>query len=259
MRISTLIENTTLDDELQCEHGLSLYIEVGARRILLDGGQTGAIVSNAERLGIDLRQVDTVVLSHGHYDHGNGLLRFLEVNDFAPIYMSRYASEAHFNGNDKDIGLDSKLLASKRIVFVDEEMQLGTGIWLKSHGDEACKYPIDSAGLTVGKDNPMPEDFRHELYLIVEENGRKYCFSGCCHKGVLNVMAWFEPDVMIGGFHFKAIAPDSDRLIEAAQVLCDYQTAYYTGHCTGTEQFSTLKRFLGDRIQYLSTGTTVTF
>ena len=85
MKIYTLMENTTCNEALACEHGLSLYIEAAGKRILFDAGQTGAFADNAEKMGIDLSQVDICILSHGHYDHGGGLKRFLEVNDHAPI------------------------------------------------------------------------------------------------------------------------------------------------------------------------------
>ena len=62
---------------LLCEHGLSLYIETTNHKILFDTGRSGVFADNAEKLGIDLDEVDIAVISHGHYDHGNGLSRFL--------------------------------------------------------------------------------------------------------------------------------------------------------------------------------------
>ena len=67
MRIVTLMENTTKSESLRAEHGLSLYIETGNHKILFDTGQSDMFVRNASKLGIDLKDVDICVLSHGHY------------------------------------------------------------------------------------------------------------------------------------------------------------------------------------------------
>ena len=76
MKIVTLIENTACRDDVRPEHGLSLYIETGRHKILFDAGQTDRFAENARALGVDLSQVDIAILSHGHYDHGGGLMRF---------------------------------------------------------------------------------------------------------------------------------------------------------------------------------------
>lgn len=80
------------------EHGLSLYIETEKRKLLLGTGQTDAVVKNAETSGIDLSTVDTVVLSHGHYDHSGSILPFSQINHTAQIIMQKSAAEPHFNG-----------------------------------------------------------------------------------------------------------------------------------------------------------------
>ena len=81
MKVTVLIENTACREDLAAEHGLSLLIETSTSTILFDAGQTGAFADNAKKLGIDLNTVDFCILSHGHYDHGGGLKRFLEEND----------------------------------------------------------------------------------------------------------------------------------------------------------------------------------
>jgi 7,8-dihydropterin-6-yl-methyl-4-(beta-D-ribofuranosyl)aminobenzene 5'-phosphate synthase len=102
------MENTSCREDLACEHGLRLYIETENHKILFDAGQSAAFAENAEKLGVDLRKVDLAVLSHGHYDHGGGLERFLEINQKAPVYVSSYAFEPHYSANGY-IGLDLQL------------------------------------------------------------------------------------------------------------------------------------------------------
>lgn len=78
MKITTLIENAHASGNLISEHGLSLYIETKKHKILFDTGQSNAFILNAEKLNIDLKQVDIVIISHGHYDHIGGLIHFFE-------------------------------------------------------------------------------------------------------------------------------------------------------------------------------------
>ena len=176
MKITTLIENTTLRPELKAEHGLSLYIETGDRRILFDSGQSGAFADNAEKLGIDLSQVDLCILSHGHYDHGGGLKRFLEVNDHAPVYINRHAFGEYFSSG-KYIGLDPALEENPRLIGVEDVLEIQEGITLCSCNDLLRPFSFGVFGQSIRKDNVhVDDDYLHEQYLLLEENGHKYCF-----------------------------------------------------------------------------------
>ncbi len=248
----TLIENTTCRDDLACEHGLSLYMEVNGLRLLFDAGQTDAFAENAARLCIDLGLVDACILSHGHYDHGGGLARFLAINNHAPVYVHRDAFGAHWHGPAKYIGLDGSLACSDRIRFVSGETILAPGAVL--HTALPCREPIRPYGLTrLADGRHHPEDFRHEQYLLLEENGRRILISGCSHRGILNIAEHFAPDVLIGGFHLMK-ETDPLRLDEIAARLMALPTVYYTGHCTGDGAFAHLKAFMGERLHGLHTG-----
>ena len=90
MKITALVENQS-NCELKPVHGLALYIETEKHKLLFDLGPDDTLLKNAEKRGIDLGQVDTVVISHGHFDHGGALAAFLEVNHTARIYVQRRA------------------------------------------------------------------------------------------------------------------------------------------------------------------------
>ena len=99
MRIINLVENTEGTSGCGVEHGLCFYIETEKHKLLMDTGQTGLLLENAEKLGIDLTQVDTVVLSHGHYDHGGGILPFAKINPTAKIYVPEAAFGEYYSMN----------------------------------------------------------------------------------------------------------------------------------------------------------------
>lgn len=257
MRITALLENTAVRSDLIAEHGLSLYVETGAHKLLFDMGQTDAFARNADVLGVDLAAVDIAVLSHGHYDHGGGLKTFLGRNPNAPVYLSRFAFEPHFHGAERYIGLDPALEGNPRLRFNEEELTLVPGLTLYHCSQRESAFPLDSGGLQMQQDGAFcPEDFRHEQYLLAEEDGKRILFSGCSHRGIRNIVRWFRPDVLIGGFHFSKF-PLDDTLAQYADDLNGFPTEYYTCHCTGTAQFDFMRRRM-NRLHYLSCGQTIT-
>ena len=147
MKITVLVENTTSNADFIAEHGLSLLINSNEKTILFDCGQTDAFIKNAKTLGVDLSQVDFLILSHGHYDHGGGLKDFLKINKKATLYLPQNAFDGHYNGVEKYIGLNTTLLDENRIVIVDDQLKIADGIVVKRLKKEPFK--VDSAGLTV--------------------------------------------------------------------------------------------------------------
>lgn len=255
MKITSLAENTSACG-MPVEHGLSLYIETNGRKLLFDSGQSDLFAQNAKRLGVDLNTVELMVLSHGHYDHGGGIQTFLAVNGHAPVYLNRHAFEPHFRGDGTYNGLDTALMDEPRLRFTEGVTRLDEHLTLY---DAEALEPIrewGSFGLTAELDGVIvPDDFRHEQYLMIEENGKKVLISGCSHKGIMNIMNRFAPDVLVGGFHFFKL-PLDDKLTQYARELDAYDTDYYTCHCTGEEQFRFMKQTMR-RLSYLSTGQTI--
>ncbi len=262
MKIISLLENTTHRDGIGTEHGLSLYIETGAHRILFDMGQTDLFSGNAEALGVDLSQVDLAILSHGHYDHGGGLRTFLEVNRRAPVYLHRDSFLPRFNAKGAYIGLDPALRDHPRLRFTEDRTELSEGLVLMTCNGLDRPNSLGHFGLTeqVG-DSRIPDDFRHEQYLLVREtdeqgNSRRILISGCSHKGIVDIAEWFSPDVLVGGFHVSKMALD-ERLGRVARQLQAHQTVFYTCHCTGIEQYGFMRTRM-DRLHYLSCGQAIT-
>ncbi|MBR6791111.1 MAG: MBL fold metallo-hydrolase, partial [Oscillospiraceae bacterium] len=111
-----------------------------------------------------------------------------------------------------------------------------------------------------GLENFVPEDFRHEIYLTVREGEKTFLFSGCSHRGILNIARQFRPDVLVGGFHYSKLDPDgagAARLTAAAEELLSHSCSYYTCHCTGEAQFRFMKKTMGGRLRYLSAGSII--
>lgn len=256
MKIVSLIENTTQRPDMLTEHGLSLYMETEHHKILFDMGLSDCFAQNAEALGIDLSQVDMAILSHGHHDHGGGLKKFLQINQQAPVYLHKEAFQPYYNATETYIGLDPELQDCPRLIFTEDSWQLDSGLLLISCNQLKRKYKFSHFGLTrLQGSEYIPDDFRHEQYLLIEEAGKKILISGCSHKGILNIVEWFSPDVLVGGFHFFKMELGKE-LADTAKLLNTKNVDFYTCHCTGTEQYAFIKKHI-KRLNYLSSGETL--
>ena len=123
MIITALLENETVSSQYEKKHGLSLYVKTQEHNILFDLGPDETFIKNAEKMNIDLKEVNIVVISHGHNDHGGGLKAFLEYNDKAKIYIRKSAFNPHYTTpllwTKINIGLDNELMDNERIIFTD--------------------------------------------------------------------------------------------------------------------------------------------
>ena len=282
MKITVLTENTISKNteisklHLQGEHGLSLFIQTQNKNILFDMGQTNLFAKNASLLGINLQTVDFAILSHGHYDHGGlssplpatlkneyfGIEAFAHINQKAPIFINSNAFSQNYNANKKYIGLNQELLQSKiaeRFIFVQDEKEITQNIKLFSCNSYKKSVATNAFGLMQLQNGTfVPDNFNHEHYLLIQENDKKILISGCSHKGILNIVEWFKPDFLIGGFHFKSLDVENPcqklELESYAKKLASYNTKYFTCHCTGTQQFEILKSIMKEKVEYISTG-----
>lgn len=271
MNIITLLENETCDTSLKCAHGLSLYIEKDQKKILFDLGPNKEYIHNAKKLGIDLTEVDYVIISHGHNDHGEGIKTFLRLNKKAIVYIAKSAFEEYFKiekRSYKFIGIQ-KPFSKKRIVFIDEDTILEPGIKVYKDVKPVEQIIKDNTLVKKTKSGAMVEDtFDHELYLVLNNGEDKVLISGCSHKGIEHIIDSIQNKeikpitYVIGGFHFSHY--DSANLREvmyiqkfSERIILRKTMRLFTGHCTGEEAYIDLKQHLKDKIQRIKTGTKI--
>lgn len=272
MRITALVENTSLDPKVKTEHGLSLAIEVNDQKILFDLGQGTFFLENAEKFGIDIKAIEVVIISHGHYDHGGGLATFLEINDKAKIYLSRYAFDEFYskqtNGEYTYIGLNQALKNNDRFVLIDQDIQINPNLKIYTKIQALRLSPVGNHSLYKKQGQALVnEDFAHEINLVITEGSKKVLFAGCAHSGIINIVDQVSQkegrtlDVVIGGFHLHSLSTQTDEeesLIEAiANDMSKLSTQFFTCHCTGSFAYALMKAKMNEQIDYLSTGQTV--
>lgn len=269
MRIINLIDNISYQSDLKSEHGLSYYIETERHKILFDTGQSSAFIENAKNLGVDLTQVDTVIISHGHYDHGGGLKAFLELNSQARVYIQANAFNPYYSKNSDQlhyIGLDTSLMDKNQIKLVDRDTYvIDQSLILYASIKQIKLSPLGNNVLVEKRGFDIKEDpFLHEQNLVIRENNHIVLMAGCAHNGVLNIVEQVNSRLkssvthVFGGFHLynltKDVYEDDKRILELGHELLKTKACFFTGHCTGTKAFDTLKQLMKDKIDYISVG-----
>lgn len=270
MKIITLVENTTISNQYKAKPGLSLYIETNKHKILFDLGSNGLFLENAKKLGVNISDIDTVIISHGHVDHGGALEIFLRNNSKANVYVQATAFDRHFTkviGFPVDIGLKD-ISEKNRIIYIDKGLAIDNELFLFSDvkGDELTASSNKALFKQVDK-KLQTDDFCHEQTLIITEEGKSVLVAGCAHRGIINIQKRAEElikkelDYVISGFHlYNPISKkcEKDSLIkDIAERIQQSNTQYYTCHCTGRRAFKILKSIMDDKIQYLATGSSI--
>ena len=273
MRIINLIENTQGHEGCTYAHGLSFYVETPKHKLLLDLGPSEETLHNAERLGIELSEIDTVILSHGHYDHSGGIMPFVKLNPDAVIYMQENADADYYaddgetpdGGRYRYIGIDKDISALPQVkklkgdYCLDDEMELFT-IKERSHA-----LPFTNKRLLIkDKDEFVRDDFSHEQYLVINDGSKRILLSGCAHNGILSILDAFKdkygaaPDVVISGFHLMKKTDYSDEefkeIEDIGKELRKYPTRFFTCHCTGESAYNIMKLTMGEQLRYVHSG-----
>lgn len=268
MIIKTLVENTAVSEDFKTEHGLSLYLESNDHKILFDLGQGQLFLENAKKMDVSIEDVDYLVISHGHYDHGGGLANFFQENTRAEVFMHKLAFGSYYSlrGNDQFqyAGLDQDLKQNKQIVYTSDRFTIAKGIQVFSGVMGEAKLPQSNKTLYMKDQGEMVHDtFAHEQNLIIEENGKIILLAGCAHNGIINIVDHFYqmkgrmPDYVIGGFHLSSRTSGNEPRQEIEKIgkyLLQTKAKYYTCHCTGLAAYDYLKEIMADKIDYLATG-----
>lgn len=270
MKLTMLVEDAQAKD-FKTEHGLSIHIQDGDNAYLLDAGQSGKFIDNAEKLGIDIAKVKALFISHNHYDHIGGLSAFFKVNQTAKVYAKEAAKQRTYAKEGfAVIPVDGRPGVMKknidRFVFVKDRLSVD-GINLLSDTSGEREYFCQDTRLLVKKDGKyVLDDFAHEMFLAVKSGGRVHVLSPCSHRGIVNILNTVKQTynlplgTVVGGFHMsknggKAMNCTEAYLKDVAERLKGFKAQnLYTGHCTGLYAYERLKSLLAEGIGYAKTG-----
>ncbi|MCK5806136.1 MAG: MBL fold metallo-hydrolase [Lentisphaeria bacterium] len=250
IRIRTLVENTARGQEVLAEHGLSFWIDTGAHRILMDTGQglPDVLSSNAVKLGVDLRQTNAIVLSHGHYDHTGGLHTVLDQADSPVLYAHPAAFEPKYAPGRKksvrEIGIlpidrSAALTRTGQQVWTVTPTEVLSGFTvtgevprITDYEDTGGRFFLDPA---LSEKDPVLDD--QALYF--DSHKGTVVLLGCAHSGVVNTLQYIHRltgerpiHAVIGGMHLGSAS--ETRMRQTISALRKWNIGLLApAHCTG--------------------------
>jgi 7,8-dihydropterin-6-yl-methyl-4-(beta-D-ribofuranosyl)aminobenzene 5'-phosphate synthase len=266
-QITILYDAFGTDPAMTKDWGFSALVEVAGKRILFDTGDNANIfAANVKAKGVDLTNLDFVVLSHRHADHMAGLSHVLSVNPTVKIYAPKegfgiYGSSlpSSFYRKDESLPPEMRYFGGKP----PEIMKFGAA-WPNAKFELVDQTTEIAPGFTLIatiSDAPGTKELK-ELALAVNTPDGVVLVVGCSHSGIERIVeaaAAINPKIHLiaGGFHL-VVAPD-DVIAKAVSALKDRFNVenIAPGHCTGEPTFAALKQAFGDRYLYAGLGTSI--
>lgn len=257
----TLLVDNQAREGLEIEHGFSAFISVGDQRILFDTGAGTALQPNARHLGIDLACANSLVLSHGHYDHTGGLAQVLTINPQVHLYFGQGMAVPRYSCHPgippRDIGLRPDDYRSLCAVPMNQAHELHAPHYLAQGigltGPIPRKHPLeDTGGPFFMDDNKQKTDLiSDDLALWFETTKGLVILTGCCHSGLLNTIDYTRQASgktrvcgIVGGLHL--LHASAERMNATIASLAGLKLDFLIPtHCTGQIQTSALQEALG--------------
>lgn len=167
VKVTILYDNTVMRDGLVPDWGFSALVEMPGRTLLFDAGADGQILmKNMNTLDIDPAAIDTVFMSHNHFDHTGGLADVLRANPAVRVYLPSSLSGVK---------------RAARVIKVTDQVSLGEGVWSTGElsGIEQSLVVSTSSGLVVivGCSHPGLE----KILEVAGEHGHIHCVLGGFH------------------------------------------------------------------------------
>ena len=238
LKITVLCNDKGLEG-FKSEHGISFFIELNGKKFLFDTGSTDVAVKNAEKLGIDLSEVESIIISHGHYDHLGGLGSVLKKTGAKKVMVGEGCLERKFSGSTESspggCGSEYEQLGAS-IETVRASREITNGLHVMTAAPFVTEERPGDKHNRIEGGTRIRDFFEDELSLAVVQNGVVTVITGCSHRGIGNIVkqasGFGKVKNVVGGLHL--LHKTEDELEEIFEYLLGFDIdKFHIGHCTG--------------------------
>ena len=226
MSVTVLMENSpAVNKSLKYEHGLSLFIKTPKNKILFDFGSSDIFLYNAQRMDIDLNDLDVVVCSHGHYDHSGGFADFVSKYKIKKLITGEGFFEPKYRADDSKFAyignpFNKQLLLDNNIEHIEckDVYKIDDNCYVFSGFKRTTPYEEASSNFVCGNLNEdmKVDNFNDEICLVIKTDNELCLLTACSHPGIVNMVKsvgeYFNSNVtsIYGGIHL--VEADDERI-----------------------------------------------
>jgi 7,8-dihydropterin-6-yl-methyl-4-(beta-D-ribofuranosyl)aminobenzene 5'-phosphate synthase len=277
VELKILVEDTKNPEKpwTWAEHGLSVLItakmDENETHILLDTGQSGkTLLHNAYRMNVDFKEVDAVVLSHGHYDHAGGLLEVLKcIEKPLPIILHPEAIIPKFviKPRIRLVGIPFTVSQIKErggeLLFSKGVAPLADDIFTTGQIERTTSFEKVSPRFLTIKDEVFAHDNIIDDQALIIDYGSKglVVITGCAHAGIINTIKYAQKVAgkdkiyaVLGGFHL--VDANEERIERTIQAFKEFNPNFVAAcHCTGEKAIKRFTEEFSEKFIHIHTGT----
>ena len=257
MRLTVVVDNMCEKSSLLSEWGYAVHLETPHGDILMDtGGPCHVLLHNMDRLGISYDHIKHIVLSHGHYDHVDGLIDAVNKAPHAELWGGRsIARERRGDADAKRFNGGGPLLDIPSMHKVDIEANILPGVtaFIVPQSERDPAFQVNSRLWELTSDGKIIHDtFSDDLSLLVEGEQGISLLLGCAHSGLPNILTFVRSHfgiktlhAIIGGTHLSAFS--QEQLEVCIEKFKEFSVRQWRpNHCTGFTAAAALSRAFPD-------------
>lgn len=272
--LTILVENTTSSQALIGEWGFAALVTIDGRQLLFDTGQRDALFINSAQLRVPLKEIEEIVISHGHFDHCGALITLLRqigprpVTAHPRIFVKRYSIGT--KGHKIDVGCPfseaEAIDAGAQFRYTEKPLEIHPGVYVTGTIPRRTAYEDVGGRFAVESGEELIEDhIEDDMALIIDHPQGLIIMSGCAHAGMINTLNYAREitgkkhvQAYIGGTHL--VNASSERMeATLSYLLDDLPDRIMIGHCTGFYPAAQLYTALGHQLIKIDAGSHFTF